>query len=372
MQLDPQQLEVRDAIMAWYAAWKIKQEKQEFRLGGLAGVGKSFLVSKLLRDGFPPETRVATISGKAANVLRNKGVGQAQTIHSLFYEVEPGSSPPVFHPIPWQAMKESIPLLIVDEASMVPTPIYRDIIRCGFPVLWVGDHGQLPPVGDDAGLMNPELLDASLETIHRQAAGSPIIRFAHAVRTEPTAPKPEPPLLRYMRYADPWAVEAADPANDWQVVVGKNATRAWFNQHAREARGFANPICVGDRMICLRNNTDVGLYNGTMCVVTAIGDDVADRVFVNLTTDGGVEMVGVPIWKGGLGTERLPEEPWPYFFKEQAMPFDYSYAVTAHKMQGSSAQNVVAVLESCWHDDRRRWTYTAATRAEQKLLWVRP
>src|SRR5215831_14725163 len=55
-------------------------------VGGLAGTGKTVLVSELAEH--MPDFAVATPTGKAAHVLREKGVDRAGTIHSLIYVAE--------------------------------------------------------------------------------------------------------------------------------------------------------------------------------------------------------------------------------------------------------------------------------------------
>ena len=49
--------------------------------------------------------------------------------------------------------------------------------------------------------------------------------------------------------------------------------------------------------------------------------------------------------------------------------FDWGYAITCHKSQGSQAEKVL-VIEEGWPtepDMRKRWAYTAVTRAEREL-----
>ena len=54
--------------------------------------------------------------------------------------------------------------------------------------------------------------------------------------------------------------------------------------------------------------------------------------------------------------------------------YDFGYALTCHKMQGSSAPEVCVVIEP-WlsrmgREDRVRWLYTADSRSEKKLVLV--
>ena len=55
--------------------------------------------------------------------------------------------------------------------------------------------------------------------------------------------------------------------------------------------------------------------------------------------------------------------------------FDYGYALTCHKAQGSQAPQVAVFMET-WllnrmdEEERRRWIYTAITRAADKVMLV--
>jgi exodeoxyribonuclease-5 len=53
--------------------------------------------------------------------------------------------------------------------------------------------------------------------------------------------------------------------------------------------------------------------------------------------------------------------------------FDYAYAITCHKAQGSEWDKVLVFEE--WYpnteEEHRRWLYTAVTRAKEKLVIVR-
>src|SRR4051794_37334503 len=75
------------AVTDWYAD---RSGPQEFYLAGYAGVGKStianFAVEDLGAKHKVKKVRTAAFTGKAASVLRKKGIPEAQTIHSLIYK----------------------------------------------------------------------------------------------------------------------------------------------------------------------------------------------------------------------------------------------------------------------------------------------
>src|SRR5262245_21272861 len=66
-----------------------------------------------------------------------------------------------------------------------------------------------------------------------------------------------------------------------------------------------------------------------------------------------------------FGEER-PDLLW----NRQVTYFDYGYALTCHKAQGSEWRRVIVYEEVCRRWDHRRWAYTAASRAKSQLVWV--
>ena len=149
-------------------------------IGGYAGSGKSTILSCILEQA--PDAIPCAYTGKAASVMRSKGVDYAGTIHSKIYVCDPKTS--TFHPKTREEVRAQGSYFLVDEASMVGAAIFRDLMAYGLPVIAVGDHGQLPPVSKDAqNLM--ESPDVVLEEIHRQAEDNPIVAFSKWVREAP-------------------------------------------------------------------------------------------------------------------------------------------------------------------------------------------
>jgi len=150
-----------------------KKEKQICTIGGLAGVGKSFTISFLSQ--ILKNFAICAYTGKAANVLRKKGLS-ATTIHSLIYKPEGWGNHVEFVLIPPNEFLYDG--FIVDESSMVSEDIYNDLLSFNKPVVFVGDHGQLEPVGSAFNVMaNPMY---RLETVHRNAGE--IAHFAEHIR----------------------------------------------------------------------------------------------------------------------------------------------------------------------------------------------
>ena len=58
-------------------------------------------------------------------------------------------------------------------------------------------------------------------------------------------------------------------------------------------------------------------------------------------------------------------ERWPW----DVTPFGLAYAITVHKAQGSEWPRVT-ILDEFTGEDRRRWLYTAITRASREVRIV--
>lgn len=329
--------------------------RRRLTIGGYAGTGKTTIIRAIVETYGARGLAVCAPTGKAAHVLRSKGV-DACTLHSLIYTPrgvdEDGK--PVFgrnrNPMPRT--------VIVDEASMLSAKLVHDLEALIKRVLYVGDHGQLEPIGDDPGLMAAP--DIRLESIHRQAEGSPIISFAHHVRRgyEPRTFGDD------ARVQHGWTPDLLDFD---VVIVGFNESRCKVNAWFRAQRGFDGRLPHrGEQIICLRNNPDFEVWNGMTGTVLAV-DRERNRLSV-MTDDG--KRSNVPFNPEQFGAAKTL--PYVKPRRKQVVPtlWDFGYAVTCHKYQGSEAARVAVVDEVAASWSGERWRYTAATRASEELRWV--
>lgn len=352
-------------LLGWFESLR-DYKRQQMSLGGYAGTGKTTLIKVLIdelagdHDTF---TQVMALTGKAVSVLRSKGV-PASTIHSQIYHVHTEKKKPVFT---LRARLEDEPdLIIIDEASMVSTQLYEDLLSFAVPILWVGDHGQLEPVGKNPNIMkNPEI---RLEQIHRQAAENPIIGFADSIRkgAQPAAiasseHKGVIDVTGKNQIGQHTLVEAD------QVIVATNQKRVSVNKLFRHAHDYPKDIpAVGDRLICLKNDRRQGIFNGLQGKLVEI-EKKQDLYYATIQLEDG------RVWSGTMFPEQfnrtkglcdVPAGKW------QTTHWDYAYAVTCHKAQGSEWPHVV-VLEQfvprLW--EMPRWRYTAVTRASERLTY---
>jgi exodeoxyribonuclease-5 len=396
MEWSPQQ----DRALRAVEAWLVRRSPQVFRLYGYAGTGKTTL-ARHFAEGVSGEVRFAAFTGKAAHVMRQKGCWDATTLHSLIYRpweksrerlrtletryaktlADPRRDPatlvrlqadiaaektrlkaPAFELNPDSDLREAA-LLIIDECSMVGEDMGTDILSFGVPVLVLGDPAQLPPVFG-AGYFTREAPDVMLTEIHRQAAENPIVAMATAVREGRALDFGTYGESRVLRCSE-FDREAIGP--EVQVLVGKNETRRRANVRRRKTLGFTSALpSSGDRLVCLRNNHDLGLLNGAIWTVAEAGEAREETIELRVRDEDGrdlfVEAHAAP-FRG---------EEVPIHLGREAEEFDYGYALTVHKAQGSQWADVLIVDEStCFRQDARRWLYTGITRAAERVAVVR-
>lgn len=346
MRLTPEQRNVIREILRF--------NKEEVTLGGRAGCGKTTVIKHLVD--LLPGFAVCAYTGKATNVLKSKGVSKASTIHGLIYKPYVDQDKHVYFDLAGSLDCEGI---IVDEASMVGKTIYEDLRSFGKPLIFVGDHGQLEPIGDDFNLMRDP--DYRLETIHRNAGE--IAHFAEYVRQgyKPASWEIRNGVGEKVRFLPKGAYKEAAGDVD-QVICAYNKTRAEVNRSVRSLMGRGPRPEEGDRVMCLRNKKQAGLFNGMQGHIERLSPS---SMMTFCSEESCFEVCYEPSVFGQVKYEFDGDRDAP-------MPFDYSYCITAHKSQGSEYERVLVLEQKCDLWDHRRWAYTAASRAKSRLFWCDP
>lgn len=330
---------------------KAKELPQQ-TLGGYAGTGKTTLIKYLIK--FFPNFAVAAYTGKAANILRKKGIA-ASTIHSRIYK-------PYFDNgvVYWDLTNDpGCDGFIIDEASMVSEEIFADLQSFGLPLIFVGDHGQLEPVNSDFNLM--EKPDYTLEEIHRNAGD--IAKFAEHLRNGYAARgfKCEDGSVQFLTESQITNQLLTEVS---QVICAFNKTRVGINERVRNALGHTEQLHVGERVMCLRNNRSQGLFNGMQGKVVNLYTGKYGRKYMDFEFD---DEVREGIWYDpstfGQETYKIKTS------KDSPNPFDYAYCITCHKAQGDEWQDVLVIEQKCTKWSHKRWAYTAASRAKGQLRW---
>jgi exodeoxyribonuclease V len=350
------------AVGQWLAE---KRAPQVFRLFGYAGTGKSTL-ARHLAENVDGSVVFAAFTGKAALVMRSKGCEGARTIHSLIYRAaDTETEEPTFE-LNDESEAARAKLIVVDECSMVDEELGKDLLSFGRKVLVLGDPAQLPPV-KGGGFFTEAEPDAMLTEVHRQASDNPIIRLSMSIREGGRIERGTYGESQVVGRGelDPKLVTGAD-----QVLVGMNKTRRAYNGRLRELRGFSGALPQsGEKLVCLRNNRKKGLLNGALFAVKSTGALRRGKVRMLVIPEEGdakIQRVGViPQFFDGS------EGEIPFALRKDSDEFDYGYALTVHKAQGSQWDDVALFDESfAFREHRARWLYTGVTRAARRLTLV--
>jgi exodeoxyribonuclease V len=398
-------------------------------LAGSAGTGKTTLIKgiweKLLADGV--DVVVATPTNKAAQVLESKGIKPAKTFYKTFFILEGEAADPlkkkkeakdkkmlrflsckdVVSECVAQGMsadrarerleaagkKLHCQVLIIDEASMLARRRIREMLQMCDMLILVGDHHQLPPVGDrefPEGYFAQLQHTATLTEIMRQAEGSLILALADELRRN------GPAVERMLKHFEPQESFATLIKDGFQAIAFTNKERQRINLVSRKILGFTSSTpCSGDRVL-VTNNYDSDLVNGTVLdVVDFLWDGGSYKA--TLVINMGGELVELPVSMRAFAKDQvssvrdeieavLPDVS-PDEEEEDLLELTYSYCLTAHKAQGSEWPGVIvfdqrSLIRKIQENDLnagippdeyvRRWTYTAATRARKTLHFAPP
>jgi len=354
--LSDHQNQARKSVQAWLSNWTTSSGF--FYLGGYAGTGKTTIARVLAEE--MRSVCYASFTGKAAHVMRQRGCDGASTIHSLIYAYEDDdeTGKPCFSLNP-DSPVSCADLVVIDECSMVDEFIGHDLIGFGRPILVLGDPAQLPPV-KGAGYFTRGEPDYMLTEIRRQDLESPILRLATDVRSGRGVSVDSVDGCAVVRKPD------VDP-DAWkhhdQIIVGTNAMRRKINARVRELSGFEGIPQPSERVICLRNNKKNGLFNGQIWDVAACAEEKKKLALTVTSEERTLECTAHREPFEGLEPHNST--------RRNADEFDYSYAITGHKSQGSEWGSVLAFDQSSvFREDAQRWLYTVITRASERLTLV--
>lgn len=396
MELTPSQEQAFSTLLD-----RVDRGDSVIRLSGAAGTGKTTLIREL-HDALP-DSVVCTPTNKAAQVLRTKGI-PATTFYRKFYILEEATEDRRLRFISCKRWLETnfngalpegkisyAPILIIDEATMVNTISYREMMRMCDTLILVGDEHQLPPVGDrenPAGLFGSEMPDATLTEVMRQAEGSQILELADAIR------RSSPKVRSMLGFFEPEQEFRELIQQGVQAICFTNNERRRINMVARKALGLKTPWPVVGEKLIVTNNYSEDLLNGTMVEILDLEwDQIKPWAMATLDFGEGkktcrLNMQAFSEDQVSSYRDQLEATMRARLNSDEDLGVEttFGYCLTAHKAQGSEWEKVVVFDQSSIvhrvqannpspqmspEEYVRRWLYTCITRA-RKDLFVAP
>lgn len=364
-------------------------------IAGYAGTGKSTLINFIIAAlEVNPEDEVAyiTFTGKASEVLREKGCPNAMTAHKLLYYSKQMPNGKFFYR-PRPSLEKDYKVIVVDEVSMLPKDMWDLLLTHGIYVIACGDPFQIPPIDknqDNGILNNPHIF---LDEVMRQAKESDIICLSMDIR--------EGKKINPFKGNDTQVFNKKDLCDGmyfWadQILVSTNKSRHDINSYIRDDLGRGFEPEINDKVICLRNCWDTlsekqcdPLINGSIGTISAMHMESIDYIIMGqrvtapvLVTDlitSNDEYKNLHIDYTALTTgEKFFNPRQEYIIRknkqnpELPIEFNFGYAITGHRAQGSQWNKVLVLEESFPFDkiEHARWLYTTVTRAAEKLTLI--
>jgi exodeoxyribonuclease-5 len=421
-----------------------------FILSGFAGTGKTTLISSFVQTLAQVKIKsyLMAPTGRAAKVLSNYSKRRAHTIHRSIYFVNDNEGGASFK---LGDNKRTNTVFIVDEASMVSTfsgiqdpnsfsmrDLLADLLEYVYSavnckIIFVGDKGQLPPVGMDkspaldATFLKEnysfEIIQSELQDVVRQESTSGILEISLQLRTFNEEiqllhhNKTDAIALSGLDLQDALESAISNYGQDNVMVVTRSNKRAnLFNQQIRTRILWQeDDVNAGDVLMVVSNNyywldvkSEAGfIANGELVEIKRInkreeifGFEFAD-VVIRFLDYPNMEETELKIMTDVIHSEtpnlprdrqkelfyRIAQEEYPlernkrmrnkkvmenpYF---QALQVKFGYAVTCHKSQGGQWPVVFVdqgyFTDEMWSNEYMRWLYTAITRASEKLYLI--
>ena len=311
------------------------------------------------------------LSGRAARRIKEATGQEASTIAGFLKRFDT------------QAVPEHA-VVVIDEASMVDLPSAYRVIRHlpdTYRFVLVGDPNQLAPVGP--GLLLHELAHQTgiphveLQQVRRYSGA--IAEAANAIRSGRWPDLPDDPsqpiaflpcrsedindlvidlladdpdgsqVLAAVRNATAGGVKTLNHVSQKQLNAVGEELLLW-NREFDQAQGTG--LRVGDPVICLANDWEKNLQNGSLGTLLSVEPPVADP--------GPGQVLGRILWDDGEVRELTPD-----LLPNLAL----AYATTIHKAQGSQFRRVIIPVTKSRLLDRTL-LYTAVTRAEAQVILV--
>jgi len=374
-------------------------------INGKGGVGKTTLVSGIIKTLGIENYITVALSGKAAQVLALKGI-ESSTIHRAIG----GNQNPN------EKVQMDYDLVVADEFSMVDVNLSLQLleaIKNGAKLIIVGDSGQLPAIGYGdvlRDLLTTNLFPSyELTQVHRQASKSGILSLANDIRDgkqimkynvktttkETYGELQDQTVIAYsgetkdniardiLNIANAYKEKIKEPKDlfDFQVIVANKDKKVLsvenlntemqkiFNAAESDSIVHRNQTFkMNDKVIHKGNSYDIPVFYSFDQFIQYVKED--EKTPTTTVYNGTMGIIGDVLISGDLEGVfvRFEGQVGDVFIEKKELDkIQLAYALTVHSSQGSGIKHVVFALDyGAFTLLSRQLVYTAITRAIEK------
>ena len=408
----------QEAAWSQIQAWLLTKDSV-FVLKGYAGTGKSMMLKKLLT--LDHDFVFTAPTNKAAKVLSKFLDRPTKTVYSLLglrMEQIEDRMELIQAEMPQIDSSLTNPIIVIDEASMVPR-LLADLMldQCstfGWRVIYVGDPAQLNPVGEDRSPVWSQAHAANRVHLSKVVRyDSELLDLSKIIRAKIRDKDFDRSPIKDHNSNDQ-GVFCTSRLNflasinklklgDWidtKVVAWRNRTVDEYNSLIRKNLGFESQYEKGDlimlaapiyKQVSKRSQVAVAHVDdefvveqvNTQIVTLPTGDQLA-AYRINLVdspitllvpqSDSKLSSILSDCAAAASQASKDRKKLWSIFWeiKNTFNPIRYGYALTAHRVQGTTLKSVFVdqwdILSNSNKLEAFRCLYVACTRAENKIV----
>ena len=389
---------------------------QFFLLRGYSGTGKTYMIQKLLEEGASKQQIIlAATTNKAAKVMTKMLGRKARTIYSVLGIRMEAEDDQVVLQYPDSPPKGLYDLtIVIDEASMIGRKLLDFIVKAArelnLKIIFVGDPAQLRPVGETRSPVWSLVKDPECRSLLTEVKryDDQLLVLATAIRN---CIKKKDYNINLRDYADQKQVICLGAAafernilkagSKARVVAWRNRTVDYFNDLIRSGLGFNAPYCVGDNLLAaapisiddeiVANTDDEFLVNEVVsytvqtrgleipCWRLVCGFDESSIVLTIPTPKGrralDSQLANLASEAKGADSSWGRRLKWKEFWelKNKFNKVRYGFAITAHRAQGSTFEDVFVdqqdILANREEREAFQCLYVAESRASNRVFF---
>lgn len=393
---------------------KFKEDKDAkfFSLCGFAGTGKTFVTANYILPMFPDIQLTATTHKACEAINRNLGYELAVTVHShLCLKLKRKDDKKV---LVIEGKPDVAPIILIDEASMIGDELLSYIKQTGSKIIFVGDPAQHMPVSEFGESSLSKCFDLSdkykveLTEVTRQGLDNPIIKASMIIRNSEdrfdiSNIESGSTIFKTSKSDEEIAkacANAIDSFHDARVACYRNYKVVLINNLVHKAiyGDTEFPFSVGEKVMFndayfhktikddkkftydFRNNQECTVINVKKCdgeviyvAVKTEDNEIIDDVPVHLNPskiEAMVRNLFSNYFKSGKKDKLSLQRAWE--LKEKYAPLRHCYALTSHKLQGSTVDIMFIDANDIWSIQQdevfNRSLYVAVTRPRNMLI----